>query len=124
MNRTSEFRRVENMHKPITPQEKFNDTDDQQLSLLREFWRNNYAQVIFTGEADNIPTDEKKLLDDYGIVGWHSSGSNDLSVHAKKLVPLDMFAFSGNQMMTEKDMLQSLRSSLAKKKQTCNHRIA
>ena len=34
----SEFRNVENTHKPIIPQEKFNVTDDQQLSHLREFW--------------------------------------------------------------------------------------
>ena len=32
-----------------------------------------------------------------------------------KLIPQDMFAFDGNQMMTEKDMLQSLRSSSAKR---------
>ena len=71
------------MHKPIIPQEKFNVTDDQQLSLLREFWGKQLRACDFTGAADCIPTDEKKLLDDYGIVGCHSSGSNDLSVHAK-----------------------------------------
>ena len=32
-----------------------------------------------------------------------------------KLIPRDMFALYGNKMMTEKDMLQSLRSSLAKR---------
>ena len=42
----------------------------------------------------------------------HSSRSNDLSVHAR-LIPQDIFAFYGNQMMTEMDM-QSLRSSLAR----------
>ena len=70
------------MHKPITLQEKFNVTDDQQLYLLREFWGNNNAHVILTAEADSLPTDEKKLLDDYGLVGCRSSRSNDLSVHA------------------------------------------
>ena len=39
--------------------------------------------MILTAEADNSPTDEKKLLDDQGFVGCLSSTSNDLSVHAK-----------------------------------------
>ena len=39
--------------------------------------------MILTAEADSLPTDEKKLLDDNGLVGCHSSRSNDLSVHAK-----------------------------------------
>ena len=82
-NRKSEFRRLENMHKPFTPQEKFNVTNDRQLSLLREFLGINYAHVNLTAEADSLPTDEKKLLDDYGLVGCHSSRSNDLSVNAK-----------------------------------------
>ena len=71
------------MHKRIPPQEKFNVTDDQQLSLLREFWGNNNAHVILTAEADSLATDEEKLLYDYGLVGCHSSRSNYLSVHAK-----------------------------------------
>ena len=71
------------MHKPFSPQEKFNVTNDPQPSLLREFWRNNHAHVILTAEADSLPTDEKELLDGYGLVGCHSSRSNDLSVHAR-----------------------------------------
>ena len=39
--------------------------------------------MILTAEADSLPTDEKELLDDYGLVGCHSSRSNDLSVHAR-----------------------------------------
>ena len=39
--------------------------------------------VIVTAEADCLPTDEKELLEDYGLVGCHSSRSNDLSVHAR-----------------------------------------
>ena len=39
--------------------------------------------MILTAEADNLPTDEKGLLDDYGSVGCRSSRSNDLSVHAR-----------------------------------------
>ena len=39
--------------------------------------------VILTSEADSLPTDEKKLLDDYGLTGCNSSRSNDLSVHAR-----------------------------------------
>ena len=59
---------------------KFNVTE---LSLPREFWGNNYAHVILTSEADNLSTDDKKLLEDCGLVGCHSSSSNDLSVHAR-----------------------------------------
>ena len=63
-NRKTEFRTTENMHKPFSPQDKFNVTDDRQLSLLRELWGNKYAHVILTAEADSSPTDEKELLDD------------------------------------------------------------
>ena len=80
---TSEFRKAENMHKRFPPPEKFNVTNDPQLSLLTEFWRNNFAHVILTAEADSLPTDEKELLDVYGLVGCHSSRSNGLSVHAR-----------------------------------------
>ena len=82
-NRKNEFRRVENMHKPFPPQEKFNVADDVQLPLLREFWGNNYAHVILTAEADSLPTDEKELIDAYSLVWCQSSRSIDLSVHAK-----------------------------------------
>ena len=44
---------------------------------------NNCAHVILTAEADSLPTDEKELLDNYGLVGCLSSRSNDLSVHAR-----------------------------------------
>ena len=71
------------MHKPFSPQVNFNVTDDQQLSLIRDFWGNNYAHVILTAEIDSLPTDGKEMLDDYGLVGSHSSRSNDLSVYAR-----------------------------------------
>ena len=79
-NRKSEFRRPENLNKPIIKGEEFNVAD---MSLLKEFSRNNYAHVILTAEADSLPTDEKQLLEDYGLVGCHSSRRNDLSVHAR-----------------------------------------
>ena len=40
-------------------------------------------RVILTSEADSLSTDDKKLLVDFGLVGCHSSRSNDLSVHAR-----------------------------------------
>ena len=83
LNQKSEFRKAENMDKPVSPQEKFNVTSDPHLSLLREFLGNNYAHVILRAEADSLPTDEKELLDAYGLVGCHSSRSNGLSVHAR-----------------------------------------
>ena len=39
--------------------------------------------MILTGEAESLPEDEKEVLDDYGLVGCHSSRRNDLSVHAR-----------------------------------------
>ena len=82
-NRKGEFRKAEKMDKPISSNKKFKVTNDPQLSLLREFWGNNHAHVILTAEADSLPTDVKELLDDYGVLGCHSSRSNDLSVHAR-----------------------------------------
>ena len=94
--------------------EKFSVTNDPQWSLLTEFWGNNYAHVILTGEADSLPKDEKELLNDCGFVGCHSSKSNDLSVHAR-INSLGKNAFYGNQMlMTEMDIPQSLKSNLAR----------
>ena len=110
-NQESEFRNAENMDKLLTPHEKSNVTNDPQLSLLREFWCNN-AHVILKAEPDSVPTDEKQLLDDYGLVGCHSSKSNDLSVHAR----IDSSGYVRLfLMMTEMDLLQSWRSSLAKR---------
>ena len=43
----------------ITRGQKFSVAD---LSLLREFWKNNYAHVILTAEADRLPTDEKAVI--------------------------------------------------------------
>ena len=53
------------------------------LSFLREFWRETHAHVILTAEADSLPTDARQLLEDYGLVGCHSSKSNDLSDHTR-----------------------------------------
>ena len=51
----------------MIPNEKFNVTNDPQLSLLREFGGNNYAHVILTAEADGLPTGDKELLEDHGL---------------------------------------------------------
>ena len=75
---------------------------------------NSKEITILTAEADSIPTDEKALLVANGLVGCHSSRSNDLSIHAR-IDSQDMIAFHGNQMMNEMDTLQSLGSSLEKK---------
>ena len=39
--------------------------------------------MILTAEADSLPTDEKKLFEDHGFVGCHSSTRKALSVHAR-----------------------------------------
>ena len=82
-NRKGEFRKVENIDKPISSNERFNVTNEPHISLLTEFWRNNNAHVILTAEADSLPTDAKELFHDYDFVGCHSSRSNDLSVHPR-----------------------------------------
>ena len=79
-NRKSEFRKPENLSKPISKGEKFNVAE---LSLLKEFGRNNCAHIIFTAEANSLPTDARQLFEDYDLVGCHASRSNDLSVHAR-----------------------------------------
>ena len=78
-NRKGELRKPQNLSKPIAKNERFNVTD---LSRLQEFLGNNYAQVILTAEADSMSTDAKQLLEDYGLVGCHSSEGSYLSVHA------------------------------------------
>ena len=79
-NRKSEFQKPENLNEPITKGVKFNIVE---VSLLKEFLGNNCAHVILTVEADRLPTDTRQLLEDYGLVGCHSTRSNDLSVHAR-----------------------------------------
>ena len=65
-----------------------------------------------TAEADSSAKDEKELLDDYGLLGCHSSRSHDLLVQAR----IDSSGYIRfYKMMTEMDMQQSLRSSLAKR---------
>ena len=101
--RKSEFWKAENIDKPLSSNDNFHVTSDPHLSHLREFWKNNYAHVILTAEADILPTDANKLLNDYGLVG-------------RELIPQDVFAFYGNQMLTtEMDMPQSLKSNLARR---------
>ena len=65
LNWKSEFRKSDNVDKPISPKERFNVTNDP----LTEFWENNNAYVILTAEADSLPTDAKELLHGYGLVG-------------------------------------------------------
>ena len=77
----------------MIPNEKFNATNVPQLSLLRDFGENNYAHVILTAEADSLRTGDKELLDDYGLLGCHSSRSNDVSV-TPELIPQEVFVFS------------------------------
>ena len=54
-----------------------------ELSLIKEFCGNKCAHVILTTEADNLPTDTRQLLEDYGLVGCHRARGNGLSVHAR-----------------------------------------
>ena len=72
-NRKSEFQKAENIGKPISSNEKYHVKSDPQLSLLTEFWGNNYAHVILTAEANSSPTDANKLPSDYGLAGCQSN---------------------------------------------------
>ena len=65
-NRKSEVRKPQNLNKPNAKGEKFNVAD---LSLLQEFWGDNYAHVFLTAEADSLLTDAKQLLEDTGFGG-------------------------------------------------------
>ena len=38
--------------------------------------------MVLTAGAGGLPMDEKKLLEDSGLVGYSSRRGNDLSVHA------------------------------------------
>ena len=79
-SRKSDLRKSQNMGNPVAKHEKYNVTN---LSLLRGFWGNNDAHVILTAEADSLPTDARKLLEDHGLVGCHSARGNYLSAHAR-----------------------------------------
>ena len=57
LNKKSKFSKAEHIDKPISSHEKFNVTNDPQLSLLTEFRGNNYAHMILTAEVDSSPTD-------------------------------------------------------------------
>ena len=41
------------------------------------------TRVILTAEADSLPTNAKYLLEDYGLVGCHSTKGNFMSVQAR-----------------------------------------
>ena len=69
-----------NVNKPITKSEKF---FRRRVVTSQEVCGNNYAHAILTAEADSLPTDEKKLLDDCGLVRCHSSRSNGPLVHVR-----------------------------------------
>ena len=68
-----------NLNKSLAKNERY-VTD---LSLLRKFRGNKYAHVIPTGEADSLSTYAKHLLEDYGLVGCHSTKGNYVSVLAR-----------------------------------------
>ena len=75
---------MENVGKPLTTKkEKYTVVTDHSLSLLREYWGNNYAHDIIAAEADDLPQNEEELLKQYGLVGCHSTRSRDLPVHAR-----------------------------------------
>ena len=106
-NRKSEFRKAETVGKPISSNENFHVASD----LLG----NNCAHVILTAQADSLPTDARKLLSTT-MAQWDVIRAEAMTCQStQELILQGMFAFNGNQMMTEMDMPQSLRSSLAKR---------
>ena len=95
-NRKSEFRKAENMSKPVSPNEKFNVTNDLQLA-----------------EADSLPTDEKELLDDW-LSGMSFKQNNDQSIHAR-IDSSGYVRLSWESDNDRNDMRQSLRTPLARR---------
>ena len=72
------------MDKPFSPQERFNVSDGRQLSLLRKMLEKQLRACHSDSRGLTVHQKMKKRsLDDYGLVGCHSSRSNDLSVHAR-----------------------------------------
>ena len=105
-NQKSEFRRPENLNKPIAKGEKFNVAE---LSLLRNFLGNNYAHVILTAEADSLPTDARQYM--RTMAWWDATAAVAMTCHsAQDLIPHVMFVSCGNQVkkMTKIHMRRSL----------------
>ena len=72
--------------------------------------------VILTAEAASLPTNTKELFDDRDW--WDAiEAERMICQFTPELIPQDMSASHGNLMMTEMNMLQSLKSCLAKKRQ-------
>ena len=116
-NRKSDFRKAEDMSKPVTQGEKFNVTG---LSLLREFWANNDAHVILTVEADAYQQMKRSCL--RTMAWWDATQAEAMTCQStQELIPQDIFLLCGNQMMTDMDMRQSLMSSLAKRQKEQPH---
>ena len=82
-NRVAEFRKEEHKNKPVSNKDSSHVATDPMLSLLREFWGNNYAHVMLTAEVDSLPNDTDELVQQYGLLGCHSSRNNYLSVHTR-----------------------------------------
>ena len=89
-NRKSEFRKPENLNKPVTKGETMNIAE---LSLL-EFGWNNYAHAILTSEADSSPTEGSCLE---SMAWWDAIQPEAMICQSmQNWTPQVMFAF-GNQ---------------------------
>ena len=51
---------------------------DPDVSLIQQFWGNNYAHVIMTVEADGLPRDAVDNHLRFGLMGAHSNNTEDL----------------------------------------------
>ena len=99
-NRKSEFRKAENIDKPISSNETFKFTSGPHMSLLPEFCGNNYAHVILTAEVGSLPTDAGSCI--VAVAQWDA-----ICQLTPELIHQVMFDFYGNQMLkTEMDMPQ------------------
>ena len=94
-NPKSEFRKPENLNKPIAKGEK---TILQICHFSENSRENNYAHVIMTAEADSLTTDTKQLLEDCGLVGCHPKTRQLSCQSMHELTQQDMLDSCGNQL--------------------------
>ena len=115
-NRKSEFRKAENIEKPILQMKSSTLPAILSCHSSQNSGGKNCAHATSTAEADSSPTDANKLLKDNCLVGCDSSKKAMTCQSTRELIPQDIVSFYGNQMlMTEMDMHQTFKSDLARR---------
>ena len=53
----------------VTTGENKKTIKDERINILQEFWGNNYAHIVITAEADELPQDPEELKSRVGLIG-------------------------------------------------------